>query len=102
MGDLETRDPPLNARRPSPISSISGVLAACVLALALAAGQLARQQPPPASLPVLTRDGRRAMPISAAGTQEVIALDDLATAFQLNVRDDGGAITVGYKGRTIV
>jgi len=42
------------------------------------------------------------MPISAAGTQEVIALDDLATAFQLNVRDDGGAITVGYKGRTIV
>jgi N-acetylmuramoyl-L-alanine amidase len=102
MGDLETRDPPLNARRPFPISSISGVLAACALALALAAGQLAGQQPPAASLQVLTRDGRRAMSISAAGTQEVIALDDLATAFQLNVRDDGGAITVGYKGRTIV
>ena len=32
----------------------------------------------------------------------MLALDDLSRAFQLNVRDDGGAITVGYKGRTIV
>ena len=31
-----------------------------------------------------------------------MALDELASTFQLNVRDDGGAITVGYKGRTIV
>jgi N-acetylmuramoyl-L-alanine amidase len=36
------------------------------------------------------------------GNQEMVALDDLAGAFQLNVRDDGGAITVAYKGRTIV
>ena len=32
----------------------------------------------------------------------MLALEDLSRAFQLNVRDDGGAITVGYKGRTIV
>lgn len=32
----------------------------------------------------------------------MIALDELSRAFQLNVRDDGGAITVAYKGRTIV
>lgn len=32
----------------------------------------------------------------------MLALDDLSRAFQLNVRDDGGAITVGYRDRTIV
>lgn len=32
----------------------------------------------------------------------MLALEDLAATFQLNVRDDGGAITVGYKGRTVV
>ena len=32
----------------------------------------------------------------------MIALDELSRAFQLNVRDDGRAITVAYKGRTIV
>lgn len=42
------------------------------------------------------------MPIVLAGTQEMVALDDLATAFQLTVRDDGGALTVAYKGRSVV
>ena len=34
--------------------------------------------------------------------QEFVALDDLAAAFQLVVREEGGAITVAYKGKTIV
>ncbi len=32
----------------------------------------------------------------------MLALDELAAAFQLTVRDDGGAITVAYKGRSVV
>ena len=54
------------------------------------------------ALQVVSREGRRSIPITANGSQEMVAIDDLANAFQLNVRDDGGAITVGYKGRTIV
>jgi N-acetylmuramoyl-L-alanine amidase len=80
---------------------VSGALAACVLALALAASHLAGQSAI-STLQVLSRDGRRAIPLTTSGTQELIALDDLASAFQLNVRDDGGAITVAYKGRSIV
>ena len=34
--------------------------------------------------------------------QEFVALDDLAAAFQLTVREEAGAITVSYKGKTIV
>lgn len=54
------------------------------------------------SLQVLTREGRRALSLATSGSQEMVLLDDLASAFQLAVRDDGGAITVGYKGRTII
>jgi N-acetylmuramoyl-L-alanine amidase len=59
-------------------------------------------QAPAASLQVLTREARRTIPIATSGQQELVTLDELATTFQLNVRDDGGAITVGYKGRSIV
>jgi N-acetylmuramoyl-L-alanine amidase len=37
-----------------------------------------------------------------AGDQELIALDDLAGAFQLAVREEAGAVTVSYRGQTIV
>jgi hypothetical protein len=91
----------LNARRFTSTPTISGVLAACLLALTLAAGHLAGSRPA-AALQVVSREGRRSIPISVNGSQEMVAIEDLASAFQLNVRDDGGAITVGYKGRTIV
>ena len=69
--------------------------------MTFAAGHLAGQSPATA-LQVVSREGRRSIPITLTGSQEMVAIDDLASAFQLNVRDDGGAITVGYKGRTIV
>jgi N-acetylmuramoyl-L-alanine amidase len=50
----------------------------------------------------LSRDGRRALPVTQTGSQEFASLDDLAAAFQLTVREEAGAITVSYKGRTIV
>ena len=53
-------------------------------------------------LTLLTKDVRRSIPLTVNGPQELVALDDLATAFQLTVREESGAITVTYRGRTIV
>jgi len=59
----------------------------------------------PASSPALTllsKEGRRTLPLTIANDQDLVALDDLAATFQLQVQDSLGAITVSYKGRTIV
>ena len=63
---------------------------------------LAGQNSPTSPLTLLSREGRRALPVALVGNQEFVALDDLATAFQLTVREESGALTVSYKGRTIV
>ena len=42
------------------------------------------------------------MPVYLVSEQEFVALDDLAGVFQLSVHDSLGAITVSYKGKTIV
>lgn len=100
MGGLG-RDPPLNARPLSFTRNPLVLLLACVVAVAVAGvHQVGFAQAP--ALQILSRDGRRSIPLVSAGTQEMVPLDELASAFQLAVRDDGGAITVGYKGRTIV
>jgi len=65
----------------------------------LPAAQLAGQNAP---LTLLAKDGRRSVPTTLIGSQEFVALDDLAVAFQLTVREESGAITVTYKGRTVV
>ena len=52
---------------------------------------------------MLSKEGRRPLPIVLVADQEFVGLDDLATAFQLAVHDESlGAITVSYKGKTIV
>ena len=91
----------MTARRPIRHLSLTGVFIIGALALSFLAGQLLGQTASP-SLQVLTRDGRRSLPITTAGSQDMLALDELAAAFQLTVRDDGGAITVAYKGRSVV
>jgi len=64
---------------------------------------LSSQTPAGPSLTVLAREGRRALPIAMVSDQEFVALDDLAAAFQLAVHEESlGAITVTYKGKTIV
>ena len=64
---------------------------------------LASQPAPAPSLTLLSREGRRQLPITLVGDQEFVALDDLATTFQLAVNQESfGAITVSYKGRTII
>jgi N-acetylmuramoyl-L-alanine amidase len=54
-----------------------------------------------AALTVLSRDSRRTLPIATSNNQDFIALDDLAAAFQLTVREESGGVTVSYRGRTI-
>src|SRR6516225_504893 len=54
------------------------------------------------SLTLIARDGRRAIPLTLVADQEFVALDDLAAMFQLSVQESLGAITVSYKGKTIV
>jgi N-acetylmuramoyl-L-alanine amidase len=55
-----------------------------------------------AALTLLSRDGRRAIPIVMSGSEEMVALDQLASVFSLAVREEAGAVTVSYRGRTIV
>ena len=76
------------------------VTAAFLIALAAA---LSSQTAQPPALSLLSKDGRRALPIALVADQEFVALDDLAAAFQLTVREESlGAVTVSYKGKTIV
>jgi N-acetylmuramoyl-L-alanine amidase len=87
----------LNARP----RSLFSVAATAALLIALAAGLSSQAVPPPA-LSLLSKDGRRALSLTLVADQEFVALDDLAAAFQLTVREQSGAVTVAYKGKTIV
>jgi len=88
----------LNARLHSCFSAVATAVFLIALAVALAS-----QTAQPPALSLLSKDGRRALPIALVADQEFVALDDLATAFQLTVREESlGAVTVSYKGKTIV
>jgi N-acetylmuramoyl-L-alanine amidase len=76
--------------------------AAITIALGIGLAAVLSSQTAATTLTVLARDGRRSVPLVIAGDQELVALDDLAAAFQLAVQESLGAITVSYKGRTIV
>jgi N-acetylmuramoyl-L-alanine amidase len=94
---MEGRDPALNTRSLPLLPSA----ATAVILLGLAA-VLTSQTAQTPSLTLLTKDGRRAIPVALVGDQEFVSLDDLAATFQLAVQESLGAITVSYKGRTIV
>ncbi|MGH9142081.1 MAG: N-acetylmuramoyl-L-alanine amidase, partial [Vicinamibacterales bacterium] len=88
----------MNARR-HPFSLVA-VTAALLVAIAAALSSQSTQAP---ALSLLSKDGRRTLPIALVADQEFVALDDLATAFQVAVREESmGAVTVSYKGKTIV
>lgn len=82
------------------LSRLVSLALALVLVL-LIAGHLAGQNTAPA-LVIMTRELRRAIPITVSSGQEMVALDDLASMFQLTVREERDALTVSYKGRTVV
>lgn len=65
--------------------------------------KLASQTPAPTPLTMLSKDGRRTIPLALVNNQEFVAVDDLAATFQLAVREDAlGALTLTYKDKTIV
>ncbi len=83
--------------------------AACVLAAATlvtgAAGLLVAQAPgPAAAYTVVSRDGRRPLPVRSIGGQDMFALDDLAPLFNLSLREDpaAGGLTISAGSQTIV
>ena len=75
-----------------------------ILLFLLASLPLAQGTTPASPLILITRDARRAVPTTVLSGQELIGLDDLASLFQLTVREDtlAGGITVTYRNRTIV
>ena len=75
-----------------------------VLVLLLVSLLHAQGTAPPTPLMLISREGRRPVPTTVLNGQELIALDDVASLFQVTVREDtlAGGITVTYKGRTIV
>ncbi|HKB11587.1 MAG TPA: N-acetylmuramoyl-L-alanine amidase [Vicinamibacterales bacterium] len=77
---------------------------AATLAISSAfAAALSSQAAPSPALTILSKEGRRSIPIATVGDHELVALDDLSSIFQLTTREDAlGAITVSYKGKTIV
>jgi N-acetylmuramoyl-L-alanine amidase len=59
---------------------------------------------PPSPLTLVSRDGRRPVPTTIVGGQELVALADVAALFQVTVREDtlAGGLTLTYRGRTVV
>ena len=76
----------------------------CGTVFLIVGDRLAGQNPPPAPLRLLTSAGSRPLPTLLVNDVEMIALDDIASAFQVAVRDDtlARAVTVTARGKTIV
>jgi N-acetylmuramoyl-L-alanine amidase len=73
-----------------------------ILATAIAPDSAAQGQT--TALRVLSRDGARSLPTISANNQEYVALDDVATAFGLVLKEDrlAGGITAASGPRTII
>src|SRR5687768_8647163 len=82
----------------------TAAIAFTLLLLLLASLPQAQGTAPPTPLTMLSRDGRRQLPTLVLSGQELIALDDVASLFQVAVREDtlAGGLTITYRGRTIV
>jgi N-acetylmuramoyl-L-alanine amidase len=87
-------------------SSSRLIIAGTLLTLAVTTAIARQGTPPRAALPfiVISTDARRPLAASLVGEAVMVSLDDLATLFQLTVREDAlaGGVTVGYKGRTVI
>jgi N-acetylmuramoyl-L-alanine amidase len=85
------------------IRRLAAALLCALFALAVGA-HLAGQNTPAAPLRLLTSAGARPLPTVLVNDVEMIALDELASTFQVVVRDDtlARAVTVTARGKTIV
>ena len=75
-----------------------------LLCLVLSAPPHAQDTLAPAPLTLVSKDGRRTVPTISSNGRELIALDDIASLFQVAVREDSlaGGFTITYRGKTIV
>jgi N-acetylmuramoyl-L-alanine amidase len=75
-----------------------------LLCLVLGAPPQAQDTPAPTPLTLVSKDGRRTVPTVSSNGRELIALDDIASLFQVTVREDSlaGGFTITYRGKTII
>jgi N-acetylmuramoyl-L-alanine amidase len=74
---------------------------ACLI-LALGSAAVSWAQTAGTALTVLSRDGRRPLPMTLINNQEYVAVDDLAAPFGTAAREAAGGLTIAARGRTIV
>jgi N-acetylmuramoyl-L-alanine amidase len=82
----------------------TAAIAFVILLLLLASLPQAQGTAPATPLTLLSREGRRQVPTIMLSGQELVALDDVSSLFQVAVREDtlAGGLTITYRGRTIV
>ncbi len=78
------------------------LLRAAAVVAVLAVSLIAAAQP--ASLTVLSRDGRTPLPVTTINNQDYVAVDDLNAVFGTTAREDrlAGGLTISLRGRSIV
>ena len=81
---------------------ITRALALLLLALATATNGWGQGSGPAPSLTLLSREGRRALPITVINNQDYIAVDDLAGPFGTAAREAAGGLTITARGRTLI
>jgi N-acetylmuramoyl-L-alanine amidase len=81
---------------------ITTALALLLLALATATNTWGQGSGPAPSLTLLSREGRRAIPITIINNQDYIAVDDLAGPFGTASREAAGGLTMTAGGRTLI
>ena len=78
------------------------VVSGLVMATIAGAGLLTFAQP--SALTVLSRDGRKPLPLTTINNQDYVAVDDINTVFGTTSREDrlAGGLTITLRGRSIV
>ena len=76
-------------------------IATALLLLAVALSYLAAQTP---NLTVLSRDGRKPIPLTIINNQEYVAVDDVNTAFGTSSKEDrlAGGLTITARGQVMI
>ena len=79
-----------------------GVAASVALTLVTALSFLASAQAP--AITVISREGRKPLPVTSINNQDYIAVDDINAAFATTSREDrlAGGLTITARGRSIV
>jgi N-acetylmuramoyl-L-alanine amidase len=83
-----------------PMRRLVTVLACVCLALGATMDAWAQGSTP--ALTILSREGRRPLPVTVINNQDYVAVDDLAAPFGTAAREAAGGLTITARGRTII